>query len=111
MAIRHETTGIVAPCPQCEGTGEIDKPEFKGTCLHCDGTGRVVFDKASDLALFRAAPKLLEVVRRALPWLSKAIAENLHDGCAMPHDLGQTANMAQEVYNRCVHVTENANSE
>ncbi len=100
MTLRHETTGIVAPCDQCDGTGKIDKPEFKGTCLHCDGTGRVVYDKASDLALFRAGPELLDVIRRALPWLSKGLAENLHEGCAMPHDLGQIANQAHNLLNR-----------
>ncbi len=67
---RHGTMNIVAPCRECDGTGKIDKPEFKGTCLHCDGMGRVVFSRPGDVKLFYAAPDLLEACKQIVWKLS-----------------------------------------
>lgn len=38
----HESTGNVASCRECNGTGKIETPSYKGRCLHCDGIGKVV---------------------------------------------------------------------
>jgi hypothetical protein len=40
--------------------------------------------------LISATPELLEACKRSLPWLSKALAEDINKDCAMPNDLNQT---------------------
>lgn len=44
--------------------------------------------------------ELREACRRAIPWLNKASAENIHAGTAMPRDLEQTANLMLAAFNK-----------
>ena len=44
-----------------------------------------------------AAPEMLTVLNRALPWLCKAHAEGVHEGCVMPNDLSECIDQARDI--------------
>lgn len=47
--------------------------------------------------LIAAAPKMLLALQRAVPWLSKMIADENHLQCAAPHDAVNTLEMMTEI--------------
>lgn len=46
------------------------------------------------------APELYEACKRALPWLTKALAEHINEGCALQNDLNQTIRLIQFALNK-----------
>ena len=50
--------------------------------------------------LIAAAPVLLEALERALPWLGKAVADNIHKGTVLPNDLPNTLTTATKAVER-----------
>ena len=66
---------IVAPCPRCDGTGEVHVLEFgpyarepwewSGTCHECDGTGEVLACDLGELGLEPIGPVPQEAQRKS----------------------------------------------
>jgi hypothetical protein len=64
----------------------LDANRFKVGIINVR-TGVSVEDYEQAGKLFAAAPDLLEALERAMPWLNKAHAENIHANYVLPKDL------------------------
>jgi hypothetical protein len=58
--------------------------------------------------LIAAAPELLEVLQRAIPWLGKMIADHAHENAIMPRDCENTLTQAEKLVARLSTVTPTA---
>ena len=83
-----------------------------GNAIDIEGDGEVVCSITADseleevheanAALIVQAVNTLDeakaVIKRSIPWLAKAVADGLSNGCAMPQDLEMTLRQACELH-------------